>query len=91
MVFLLLVSVLFRTPLTFIIAVGGVGGQGGIKMASAKHNRLMDHILVHIVQLKPMIKAQLSGRMASIGVSDVVTVSVYSEKTSLKKLLLLLL
>ena len=31
MVFLLLVSVLFRIPLTFII-----GGRGGIKMASAK-------------------------------------------------------
>ena len=33
------------------------------------------------VQLKPMIQVQVSGRMASIGISDVVTASVYSEKT----------
>ena len=31
-----LVSVHFRRPLTFIIVVIGVGGRGGIKMASAK-------------------------------------------------------
>ena len=35
MVFLLLVSVLFKKTLTFIV-VGGVSGQGGIKMTSAK-------------------------------------------------------
>ena len=45
----------------------------------------MDLILVHTVQLKPMIKALLSGRMASSGISDVAFASVYSEKTSLKK------
>ena len=91
MVFLLLVSVLFRRPLTFIMLVGGIGGQGGIKMASAKNNQLIgrnDLILVHAVQLKPMIKVQISGRMASIGISDVVTASVYSEKTRMKKLMM---
>ena len=33
----------FRTfsPLTFIILVGGIGGQGGIKIASAKNNQLI--------------------------------------------------
>ena len=41
----------------------------------------MDLILVHAVQLKPTIKVQISGRMAFIGISDVVTASVYSEKT----------
>ena len=41
MVFLLLVSVLLRRSLTFIILVGGIGGQGGIKMVSAKNNQLM--------------------------------------------------
>ena len=46
-----------------------------------------DLILVHTVQLKPMIKAQISGRMASICISDVVTASVNSEKTCLKKLM----
>ena len=41
MFFLLLVSVLFRSHLTLIILVGGIGGRGGIKMASAKINQLM--------------------------------------------------
>ena len=36
-----------------------------------------DLILVHTVQLKPMIKAYL----VSIGISDVVIASVHSEKT----------
>ena len=36
---------------------------------------------------KPTIKAQISGKMASISISDVVTASVYSEKTRLKKLM----
>ena len=45
---------------------------------------------MHTVQLKPSIKAQISGRMASIGISDVVTASVYLEKTRLKKLMLIM-
>ena len=44
-----------------------------------------DIILVHTVQLKPMIKARFSGRMFSSGISDVVISSVHSEKTRLKK------
>ena len=44
-------------------------------------------ILVHTVQLKPMIKAQISGRMVSSGISDVAFASVYSEKTRLNKLM----
>ena len=39
-----------------------------------------DLILVHTVQLKPMIKAHSSGRMVSSSISDVVITSVYSEK-----------
>ena len=46
-----------------------------------------DLILVHTVQLKPMIKAQISGKMVSSGISDVVFASVYSDKTHLKKLM----
>ena len=45
-------------------------------------------VLVHVVQLKPTIKVQISGRMASIGLSDVLTTSVHSEKTRLKKLMI---
>ena len=45
---------------------------------------------MHTVQLKPAIKEQISGRMASIGIGDVATASVYSEKTRLKKLMLIM-
>ena len=65
MVFLLLVSVLFRRPLTFIILVGGIGGLGAIKMASDKTISYLarkDLILVHAVQLKPTIKYKSRGK-----------------------------
>ena len=45
---------------------------------------------MHTVQLKPTIKVQIRGKMASIGISDVVTASVYSEKTRPKKLMLIM-
>ena len=50
------------------------GGEE-LKWRQLKHDQLMspkDLILVHTVQLKPTIKAQISGRMASIGTNDVV-------------------
>ena len=49
-----------------------------------------DLILVHSVQLKPMIKAHFSGRMISSGISDVAFASVHSEKTRLKKLIMII-
>ena len=45
-----------------------------------------DLILVHTVELKPIIKARFSGRMVSRVISDVIA-SVHSEKTHLKKLM----
>ena len=65
-------------------------------MVSAKNNQLISSERPHfsprskavLVQLKPTIKVQISGRMASIGISDVVTASVYSEKTRMKKLMM---
>ena len=48
-------------------------------------------ILVHIVQLKPMIKAHFSGRTVSCGISDVAFASVHSEKTHLKKLIMIII
>ena len=50
-----------------------------------------DLILVHMVQLKPMIKAQISGRMVSSGISDVAIASVHSEKTHLKKCMMIMI
>ena len=65
--------------------MGGIGGQGEIKMASA--NQLISseqhHFSPHSTA-KTNVKVQISGRMASIGISDVVTASVYSEKTRMK-------
>ena len=48
-------------------------------------------ILVHTVQLKPMIKAQISGTMVSSGISDVAIASVHSEKTRLKKCMMIMI
>ena len=51
-----------------------MGGRGEIKMASAGTQSAnepdKDLILVHTVQLKPIINAQISGRMVSSGISD---------------------
>ena len=71
--------------------MGGIGGQGCIKMVSANtHNHLMSlqelHFSPHSTA-KTNDKTQISGRMASICISDVVTASVNSEKTRLKKLM----
>ena len=46
-----------------------------------------DLILVHTILLKPIIKAPISGRMVSI--SDVAIASVHSEKTRLKKCMMI--
>ena len=53
-------------------------------MASAStpsaNEQAKDIVLVHTVQLQPLIKAQISGRMVSSGISDVVFASVHYEK-----------
>ena len=59
MVFVSLVFVLYRRPLTFLILVGGISGWGGIKMASASE-LAKNLILVYTVQPKSMIKAHFS-------------------------------
>ena len=95
MVFVLLCSVLFRGPLTFLILVGGIGGRGGIKMASVStlsaNEPAKDLILVHTIQLKSMIKAHFSGRMVSSCTSDVAFASVHFEKTHLKNLIMIII
>ena len=64
MFYLLLVSVLFEDPLPSLNwwAVS-VGGEELKWCQLAHHEPAKDLILVHIVQLKPTIKAQISGRM----------------------------
>ena len=48
-----------------------------------------DLILVHSVELKPMIKSHFSVRMLSSSISDAAFASVYFEKTRLKKLMIM--
>ena len=51
--------------------MGGNGGRGEINMESARtpsaNEQAKDDVLVHTVQLKPMIQAQISGRMIPSG------------------------
>ena len=47
--------------------------------------------LVHTVKLKPIIKAQISGKLVTSGISDVATASVHSEKTCMKKLIMIII
>ena len=83
-----LVSILFSRTLTFLILVGSNGGRGEIKMASAStstpsaNEQAKDAVLVHKVQLKPIIKAQISGRMISSGISDSDRFSILRENPS---------
>ena len=69
-----------------------MGGEE-LKCRQLAHNQLISTqgpFLVHTVQLKPIIKAQISGKLISSGISDIAFASVYSEKTRLKKLMLIL-
>ena len=88
MFFVLLVSVIFSTN-PYLPYIGGQCrwavsvGKEEFKWCQPAHHygASKDLILVHIVQLKSMIKAHSSGRMVSSGIFNVVIASVYSEKT----------
>ena len=63
-------------------------------MASAKTISLIarnDLFLVHVVQLKPTIKDQISGKLVTNGISDVAIASVNSEKTLTKKMIMIII
>ena len=47
--------------------------------------------LVHTVKLKPIIKAQISGKLLTRGLSDVAIISVYFEKSRLKKMIMIII
>ena len=46
---------------------------------------------VHKVKLKPIIKAQVSGKLVTIGLSDDVTASEHSKKTCMKKMSMIII
>ena len=57
-------------------------GREELKWRQLAHHQLVSqqgHVLVHTVKLKPIIKAQISGKLVTSGISDVVTASVHSE------------
>ena len=72
--------------------VGGIGGQGGFKWHKLAHHQLLSQPRTHFsppVQLKLIIKEHFSGRMVSNGINNVAFASVLSEKTHLKKLIMI--
>ena len=63
-------------------------------MASAKTISLIarnDLFLVHVVQLKPTTKDQISGKLVTNGISDVAIASVNSEKSLTKKMIMIII
>ena len=48
-------------------------------------------ILVHTVKLKPIIKPQISGKLVTSGINDLATASVHTNKTHLKKLIMIII
>ena len=79
------------TPYLPYIGAVSVGRENSVSQCTISYGPSKDLILVHTVQLKPMIKAHFSGRMVSSGISDVAFTSVYSEKTRLKKLMIMII
>ena len=47
--------------------------------------------LVHTVKLKPIIKVEISGKLVTSGIGDVVIASVHSEKTRMKKMIIIII
>ena len=70
--------------------MGGIAGRGKIKLASASTPSVNEpHFSPHS-KLKPIIKAQFSGKLVTSGTSDAATTSVNSEKTCMKKLMMMM-
>ena len=65
-------------------------GRRNLNWRQLKHNQLMS---TQGPQFSPHMtdKAQISGTMASIGISDIVTASVNSEKTHIKKCMMIMI
>ena len=62
-----------------------------VSASTPSANEPANLISVHTVKLKPIIKAQISGKLVTSGISDVAFASVYSEKTRLKKMIMIII
>ena len=72
--------------------MGGIVGRGKNKWRQLAHHQLISQQrphLVHTVKLKPIIKRQISGKLVTSGINDVAIVSVHSEKTRLKMIMII--
>ena len=70
-----------------------MGGEE-LKWRQLAHHQLMSqqgpHFSSHS-KAKPIIKAQISGKLVTSGISDVAIASVHSEKTRLKKMIMIII
>ena len=67
-----------------------MGGEK-LKWHQLAHHQLMScNGLFHTVKLKPIIKAQISGKYVTSGISDAATALVNSENTRMKKLMMIM-
>ena len=70
-------------------------GEEELKWRQLAHHQSMSQqglILVHTAKLKPFVKVLISGKLVTHGISDVAfAASVYSEKTHLKKCLIMII
>ena len=55
------------------------------------HGEISGTFLVHTVKIKPIIKAQISGKLITSSISDEAIASVYFEKTRLKKMIMIII
>ena len=67
-----------------------MGGEK-LKWRQLAHHQLMSQQKRPSVKPKPMIKAQISGKLVTSGISDVAIASIHSEKTRLKKLIIIIM
>ena len=89
MVFLLLVSVLFADPLPSLDRWALLLGGEKLKWRQLAHHQLMSQQSSPHIKLKTIIKGQISGKLVTSGISDVAIVLVHSEKTRLKKMIMI--
>ena len=65
-----------------------MGGEK-LKWRQLAHHQLMSQQSSPHIKLKPIIKGQISGKLVTSGISDVAIISVFSEKTRLKKMIMI--
>ena len=70
--------------------MGGIGGREELKWCQLAHYQLMSQQGPHFSP-QSIIKAHISGKLVTSGISDVATASVHSEKSRLKKLMIIIL